>query len=178
MFDIVNSTTSFQYVNNYVDHIYALTDDYSYDLFSQEAVPFAQIALHGLVTYTSQYINEREEYTTQFLKDLEYGTVPSFIFTHEPTEALRFSYGLRLFSTEASGWENEAVQQYQIFNEVLGDVQDQFIVNHRKLANNVYETTYENGKRIIVNYSQTRSYVADGVTVEPRGYAVIGGAAQ
>lgn len=178
MFDIVNSTKSFQYVNGYSNHIYELTDDFSYDLFSQKAVPFIQIALHGLVTYTSQYINEREEYTTQFLRDLEYGTVPSFIFTHEPTEALRFSYGLRLFSTQSSSWENEAVQQYQIFNEVLGDVQDQFIVNHRQLANNVFETTYENGKRVIVNYSNSRSYIADGVNVEPRSYAVIGGAAQ
>lgn len=178
MFDIVNSTESFQYVNNYTDHIYELPDDYSYDLFSQRSVPFMQIALHGLATYTTQYINEREEYTTQFLRDIEYGTVPSFIFTHEPTEALRFSYGLRLFSTASSNWENEAVQQYQIFNELLGDVQDQFIVDHKQLANNVFETTYENGKKVIVNYSHSRTYIGDGINVEPRSYGVIGGAAQ
>lgn len=177
IFDIVNSTKSFQYVNGYSDHIFHLTDDYSYDLFSERSVPFLQMALHGLVTYTSQYINEREEYSTQFLRDLEYGAAPSFIFTYEPTEALRFSYGLRLFSTESSSWEDEAVKQYQTYNEVLGDVSNQFIVSHRKLADKVFETTYENGKRIIVNYSD-RIYSGNGVLVEAKNYAVIGGGSQ
>lgn len=174
-FDIVNGTRTFQYVNSHVDHIFGMEDDYSYDLFSKKAIPFRQIALHGLVSYTSNFINEREEYRQQFLKDIEFGAVPSFVFTYEPTERLRFSEALRLFSSQYSNWEDEAVEQYQIFNEALGDVQDQFIINHQALANNVFETTYENGKRIIVNYG-TRPYVHDGVTIEGLSFEAIGGA--
>lgn len=54
------------YMLSGADHVNALPDDYSYDLFSQEAVPFAQIALHGLITYTSGYENDRQQYKHDF----------------------------------------------------------------------------------------------------------------
>lgn len=166
------------YVAPYVNAIDHMTDDYSYDLFSDEGVPFAQIALHGLIPYTSLEANERQQFKNDFLHDMEYGANPSFIFTYENSEDFKYAYELHLFSPHFTDWETAAVEEYQKFNEALGDVQNQFIVGHRTLAPKVKETTYENGKRIIVNYG-LEPYTDGKITVKPQDYLVVkGGATQ
>lgn len=173
-FDIVGGTSTKQFVNQHVDHIIYQSDDYSYDLFSSRAVPFIQIATHGLLTYSPEYVNERQEFGNQLLRDLEFGSAPAFLISKEPTDLLSRAFGISPFSTQFSDWETEAVRHYQIYNEVLGDVQDQFIVDHRQLAPQVFATTYENGKRVIVNHAST-PYRNDGITVEARSYTIEGG---
>ncbi|PYI56342.1 DUF5696 domain-containing protein [Paenibacillus flagellatus] len=158
----------------YVSAIDRMPDDYSYDSFSASAVPFMQIALHGLVSYTSDYANDREQYHLQFLRDLEYGSAPSFIFIYENGEQFKYAFELHPFSPSFQDWESEAVQEYQRMSEALGDVQDRFIVNHRTLAPEVKETTYDGGKRIIVNYG-TKPYEAGGLTVKPMDYLIVKG---
>lgn len=162
------------YVLPSVSAIDNLNYDYSYDLFSDESVPFIQIALHGLISYTSQPINERQQFEYNFLHDLEFGAHPSFVFTHSDPEKLKYAFDLHFFSPQFSDWEALAVAEYQKYNEAFGDVQDQFIVNHRTLAPKVKETTYENGKRIIVNYDII-PYRSGSLVVEPLDYVIIKG---
>ncbi|WP_245375579.1 DUF5696 domain-containing protein, partial [Paenibacillus eucommiae] len=161
---------AFPYVGT-IDH---LIDDYSYDSFSGTAVPFIQIALHGLVQYTSSYANDRQEYRKQFLRDLEYGSAPSFIFIYENAENFKDAYKLHLYSPDFRNWETDAVQEYRKMNEALGDVQDQFIVGHRTLAADVKETTYAGGKRIIVNYGSA-TYTSGEIAVKPLDYLIVEG---
>ncbi|RAV21432.1 DUF5696 domain-containing protein [Paenibacillus contaminans] len=165
-----SSSFAFPYVGT-IDH---LVDDYSYDSFSETAVPFIQIALHGLVHYTSSYANDRQEYRKQFLRGLEYGSAPSFIFIYENAESFKDAYELHLYSPDFRSWEKEAVQEYREMNEALGDVQDQFIVGHRTLAAEVKETTYAGGKRIIVNYGGT-AYTSGEISLKPLDYLIVEG---
>ncbi|TNJ65667.1 hypothetical protein FE784_13490 [Paenibacillus hemerocallicola] len=158
----------------YMSTVESLIDDYSYDSFSETSIPFIQIALHGLVNYTSSFINERDEYQKQFLRDLEYGSAPSFVFIYENAEDFKNANELHLYSPDFRSWETQAVQEYQRLNEALGDVQNKFIVNHRQLAPEVKETTYQGGKRIIVNYGPT-TYSSGGITVKPLDYLIVKG---
>lgn len=160
------------YTLGQVNHIYYLADDYSYDLFSAKAIPFAQIALHGLITYSSAPENDRSEYNRDFLRDIEYGSYPSFDFTMVKSEELSGVYTYAPKSSTFSDWKVEAIEQYQRYNDVLGDVQDQFIVGHRELASGVMETEYENGKKVIVNYNRT-PYQQGGIYVPAMDYMVI-----
>lgn len=162
------------YVLPFTSAIDNLNYDYSYDLFSDESVPFVQIALHGLISYTSQPVNERQQFDNNFLHDLELGAHPSFVFTHSDPEKLKYSMGLHYYSPQFSDWEPLAIAEYQKYNEAFGDVQDQFIVNHRTLAPKVKETTYENGKRIIVNYDII-PYRSGSLVVDPLDYVIIKG---
>ncbi|MCU6710204.1 DUF5696 domain-containing protein [Paenibacillus sp. J5C_2022] len=175
-FPLVGGNSTNNYVNASMDHIYHLASDYSYDVFSDRAVPFAQIALHGLVSYSSSYANQRDEYHKQFLKDIEYGAVPSFILTHDESEKLRFAYGIQLFSSEYANWASPAVKEYQRYNMALGDVQDQYIVDHRQLADGVFATTYSGGKSVIVNYNRY-PYAGDGIRVGAEDFTVVQGGA-
>ncbi|MGO4271692.1 DUF5696 domain-containing protein, partial [Paenibacillus sp. TAF58] len=58
----------------------------------------------------------------------------------------------------------------------LGSVQDQFIANHKSLAPNVKETTYENGTRVIVNYN-LEAYRSGDLDVPAQNFVVIQGGA-
>lgn len=170
----IRGTQSSNFAFPYVSTIGHLIDDYSYDSFSETSIPFVQIALHGLVNYSSAYVNNRSEYQKQFLRDLEYGSIPAFAFIAENAEDLKNANNLHTYSLDYREWETQAVQEYQKFNEALGDVQNKFITNHRQLAPDVKETTYAGGKRIIVNYGNT-TYSSGGITVRPLDYLIVKG---
>ncbi|MEI7025424.1 DUF5696 domain-containing protein [Paenibacillus sp. y28] len=157
-----------------VNHIQRMPDDYSYDLFMDEAVPFAQIAVHGLITYTSDWINMRDQYRRDFLRAIEYGFYPSFTFTSSPQQEMKGAYWIWYYSMNYRDWEAKAVEEYQRYNEALGDVQNKFIVNHRAIEPNVMETVYEGGKRVIVNYNQQPVQV-EGVTVQAQDFVALPG---
>jgi len=162
------------YTIGQANHLHRLDDDYSYDLFIDRPVPFLQIALHGLVTYTSDWANMRDQYRNEFLRSIEYGSYPSFIFTHAESEDMKGAFWIWYYSLNYRDWETMAVEEYQRYNEALGDVQNKFIVNHRNLAPKVFETTYEGGKRIIVNYD-TAPYTGGGLNVPAQDFIVLTG---
>jgi hypothetical protein len=172
----VEGKSSNFYALPYINHIQTMIYDHSYDLFTDEAVPFAQIAAHGLITYSSEYANNREEDVKDFLRDIEYGAVPSFIFTRAETKEYVNAYGIRYYNTHFPDWESFASEQYKQYNDALGDVQDQFIISHRTLADNVKETTYANGKRVIVNYN-LEPYREGNIDVPAQNFIVIRGGA-
>ncbi|WP_248926832.1 DUF5696 domain-containing protein [Paenibacillus hamazuiensis] len=159
-----------------LQHMHRMEDDYSYDLFVDRPIPFAQIALHGLITYTSEWANMRDQYRGEFLRSIEYGSHPSFIFTSAESREMKGAYWIWYYSLNYRDWETTAVEEYQRYNQALGDVQSKFIVGHRTLAPKVNETTYEGGKKIIVNYD-TVPYSAGGITVPAQDFIVIPGGA-
>ncbi|XEC92910.1 DUF5696 domain-containing protein [Paenibacillus tarimensis] len=163
------------YMLPYTEHIYTMPDDHSYDSFVDESVPFMQIALHGLVSYSSAPVNQREDYVNEFLRSIEYGSEPSFVLTYAGTEELLRTIGLRgFYSTYYKDWTTEMLKQYQLFNESLGHLQGQLITSHRTITEGVKETVYEGGTRVIVNYNRT-PYRSGDVQVEAENFTVIKG---
>jgi hypothetical protein len=158
----------------YLDHIYNIYDDYSYDAFLDEPVPFLQIALHGLVSYSTSPINNRDDYTKSFLRAIEYGAHPSVEFTYLTADELLRTKSTRGFNPYFGDWLDEVQMQYQLFNKALAGVQDQFIVGHRSLRDGVRETIYENGTRIIVNYNVVPYRMGD-IVVEAESFVLIEG---
>jgi hypothetical protein len=143
-------------------------------LFVDRAVPFAHIALHGLISYTGEYANLRDQYKNEFLRSIEYGANPSFVFTNAESIDMKGAYWVWYYSMNYKDWESKAVEEYQRFNTALGDVQGKFITGHKQLAPNVFETTYDGGKRIIVNYN-LQSYSGGGISVPAQDFIVVNG---
>lgn len=156
-------------------HIEQMDYDYSYDLFVDKTIPFSQIALHSLVNYSFDYGNMSGNARESFLKGIEYGATPSFLVTYEDSHRLLESSSMyRFYSTHYKDWETEIVSQYQDYSHALGDVQNQFIIGHKELAKGVYETTYEKGKRIVVNYN-LYPYKYEETVVEAEDFIIIEG---
>lgn len=160
------------YLIDLAGHVDGLTSDTSHDMFVTRSVPFAQIALHGLVTYTLGYANLSDDYRNSFLKGIEYGAEPSFLIAYAPPSDLLRSKSLQdLYSVHFRDWLVEMVSMYQRYNEAMGGLRGSFITDHRQLADGVYETNYEDGTKIIVNYNET-PYVSEGRRVDAGEFAV------
>jgi hypothetical protein len=172
----VTAVNANAYVWEDLKHIPHLMDDYSYDVFVDEAVPFNQIVLHGSVTYTSEWANVRQESRTEYLRGIEYGAYPTYVFASAPSDKLRHSYSIWYYSLDYRNWLDRLSKEYTRVNEALGDVQDKRIVGHRTLAENVKETTYEGGQRVIVNYGSSEFVLGD-LHVPAQDFTVVKGGA-
>src|SRR5699024_6242082 len=84
----VHVTSANFYALPEISHIEQMDKDYSYDLYVDETIPFAQIAIHGLASYSFSYGNMSGNATENFLKSIEYGAVPSYLITHEESHRL------------------------------------------------------------------------------------------
>ena len=67
------------------------------------------------------------------------------------------------------------LDEYQTQSVRMGYLQDIAIVDHRELAEEVYETVYEDGSRVIVNYSDRNAWTDGEIVVEPLDFIHIGG---
>lgn len=120
--------------------------------FGDESVPFYQMVMHGSVAYTGQPINLFYDDVGQVLRMIEYGYTPCFELTNEGVSRLSSTDYEILFSARFEAWENEIAEYAASFQEITQAVGTRAFTDHRKLAEEVYESTFETVK-IIVNYS-------------------------
>ncbi|NLU40625.1 MAG: hypothetical protein GXX08_00285 [Firmicutes bacterium] len=139
-----------------------------------ESVPFYPIVLHGYIPYAGEPVNLAGDYRRSILQSVEAGASLHYeLFFSSPSvvKDTPFNY---LFGAGYRDWLEEAAQLYEQVNALLGQVQDQRIVGHRKVMDDVYETTYEDGTRVLVNYGRKDVVIGD-VRVAAMDFAVYQG---
>ncbi len=142
---------------------------------TDQSVPFYEIALHGYIDYAGEALNMSDDQNVRqhVLKALETGANLNFKWFFAKSSSVketRFEY---LYSAHYSNWIGEATAAYQEVDAVLRKLRTQVIKDHRTLAKGVYETTYEDGTTVIVNYNGYAVH-AKGNVVEAMGYLVGG----
>ena len=161
------------YAIPYADRLdWAPMDSTHYDLFG-ETVPFYQIVAHGLVVYTGEPFNLVNDGQRTFLHQVEYGAIPHFVLTQANSALLYRTTANQHWSTQYDFWRDEVIRQYRMM-EPLAPLANQFIVGHTRLAEGVYQTTYEDGTRVVVNYT-TQPYAAGPVSVSAQNFVVVRG---
>ncbi|OBZ17664.1 DUF5696 domain-containing protein [Bacillus sp. FJAT-26390] len=159
----------------YADHIVnAPLYNSGYNI-TDRGVPFYEIALHGYIDYAGEALNIADEQTMRHhvLKALETGANLNFTWFYAESSSVKGSEFDYLFSANYRNWIGEAKSAYDEVNAVLSGVQTQPIINHRMLEKGLYQTTYEDGTTVIVNYNDYAINV-NGDAVESMGY-LIGG---
>ncbi|WP_309120212.1 DUF5696 domain-containing protein [Paenibacillus sp.] len=141
------------------------------DFLVDTTVPFYAIALHGLLTYSSVPSNQRANPTTDFLKGIEYGALPSFIVSHIDSSAMTRTIFSNFYQTRFDNMEKQISKEYDAIHQALGDVWDKAITGHREVAEGVYETAYETGKSVWTNYNDV-AVNYEGVKIAPMSFAV------
>lgn len=169
---LVGVTTGNAYVLGLVDFITDIPMWATNDTFIDEQIPFYQLATHGLATYYTPPINLSTNPGRDLLRAVEYGALPSFVLSFEPSWKLRYTLSSDMYSTYYLDWLPEVMRQYQLVNKSMFKVHDQFMINHQKLDANVYITEYENGIQFIVNYS-SQAYIFNGIEIEGNSFIVI-----
>jgi hypothetical protein len=169
----VSMTGSNIYASSYADSLAMVPlDSTHYDIFD-ETIPLYQIAVHGLTQYSGYPFNLISDSQHMLLRQIEYGAIPFFVLTKESSSNLARTNWSDLYSSQYYYWKDEVVKQYQVM-EKLSPLSSQFISDHTKLAEGVFQTTYEDGTRITVNYNSF-PYSDGQIEVPPMDFVVLEG---
>lgn len=125
------------------------------------SVPVLQMVLHGSVVYGSQPINvSNMSYDDALLKCIEYGCVPSFMFTHSDDTGISYNS----YATQTAKMYSRAKQLLPVMN--------MSITSHEKVTDGVYKITYDYSKVFYVNYNPSLVEV-NGIMVSAKDFVVI-----
>ena len=134
-------------------------------------VPFYQIAIHGMKDYTSEAINLSGDYKTMMLECAEYGAGLNFTFMAANTSVLQDSAYSCYTSSGYQPWRDETVAIMLKYQSDMAGLNRQRISEHECLSDGVTVTTYEDGTKVYVNYTEA-DYQNGNVTVPSREYLV------
>jgi len=141
------------YMFGFMDAYYDMPLSNNGYIYTSEAVPFLQIVLSGYVPYYGPAMNFSSDPQTDLLRHVEYGVYPSFFLTQEVTGKIINTRSSWLYTSSYQQWDGEINQTYQWLNALLGPFKGQSIIAREMLADGVAAVTYENGKQILVNYT-------------------------
>lgn len=163
------------YASPYARHIVDAPVSNSGFNITDEAVPFFQLVYHGFVQYAGQAWNMADDQDShvQMLRAIETGSAPYYTWFYADPSAIKLTSFDALYSADYRRWIEESAERYKELRNVLQDVQNQTIVKHEKLSKGVYQTTYEKGKTVIVNYNDA-AVEWNGTRVAAKSYWVGG----
>lgn len=144
---------------------------YAYSIIDK-TVPFYQLAIHGHVNYTGEALNLTQDFEHELLKSAESGAGLAFSVMDETTFALQKTLYTKYFGSEYDAWHERIVEIYNRYNNELGHVFNQEMVDHEFITDKVVCTTYADGTKVYVNYHYD-DYKVGGVTVPARDYKVV-----
>ena len=135
------------------------------------AVPFYQIALHGMKDFTGAPINLIGDYMEEFLNCVEYGAGLNFTFMAEDGKVLQNSYHSTLYGANYDAWAEDAAALITKYQEDMKGLNQQRIVSHEKLSDFTTVTGYADGTKVYVNYGSDEA-TENGVVIPARSYTV------
>lgn len=125
-----------------------------------KTVPLLQMVLHGSVCYGSEPVNLFENSQDAVLKAVEYGAVPSFVFTYDKCDVL--DYGV---------YATQTAKFYSSVKRML-PLMDMKITSHEQVVSGVYKITYDFSKVVYVNYNPSVVEV-NGILVSAKDFIVV-----
>jgi len=160
------------YVLKYTNRLFDIPVEDSGNIITNEVIPFYQMVVHGYIPYSSTPGNLFYDYQKQKLKWVEYGCMPYFKLTYCKSDVLKYTDYNSLFSSYYKEWLNIAADTYKEFNERLGELWYEEIVEHEQLQNDVYKVTYETGMKVYINYNQVDVFT-EGYKIKALEYLVV-----
>jgi len=160
------------YAWKYLDAYLSMPFMHSNYYYYTDVIPFIPMLLKGIIPYFNAPLNFNALGDTMILTMIDYGMAPNYILTEQPTETMRFTRSSVYFTTQFDVFKEDIKTNYDQLNDIYVAVGQARIVSRNMLALGVAETTYDNGKTVIVNYTNTDITVGN-VTVIARTAEVI-----
>lgn len=157
----------------YVDLLTEVPYEDSGYQFTSQSVPFYQIVMHGLREYTGTPGNLSSDMDRELLRWVEMGYMPYFELTWDSTEALMYTDYQSLFTAQYTEWLERVAEISETFTTGdVGGLRTALIVEHTRLAADLYRVTYDNGAAVYVNYGESEIQ-ADGYAIPAMDYLVV-----
>lgn len=142
-----------------------------YDMFTED-VPFYQLVMHGITDYSSTPINLSGDIKYFTLKSIEYGASLRYDLACQNTDLIHSTTAKSLFSGDYNTWIKKILETESEISSFYSENSDSHIVSHKEVAENVYETMYDNGNKSIVNYNNS-DVTIDYLTIKAKDFVLI-----
>ena len=139
---------------------------------TDESVPFYQMAVSGLASYSYSPINLTGDSKRLFLKSVETGAMPRF--TWIGGGQLKDTGFSNFYSVSAADWYGRAVEYYSAFCKVNLATEGSALYSHKKIQANVYETAWQNGCTVITNFGK-ENVMINGTEIPAEDYKIMEG---
>ena len=142
-------------------------------------IPLYEAVYHGVLLYnlSTEVVNSQPG-EDSYLRTVEYGALPlAYFYGHFVLETNKNWLGQRDYRYDsAAGLKQTVADLRRVYDDVerLKHLQMEFLEGHRQVADNIFETTYGNGQRVLVNYRQTPYSLPGGGLVPARGWLLQG----
>lgn len=138
-----------------------------------EEIPFRQLVMNGLINYTTLNVNETGADKNYFLlQALELGSSPKFAITAKSLDVVKNKVYSDYVSRQYSLLRDDIRELYLKYEEAYSQINSMEIANHVILADQVFETTYANGVKVITNYNKYPVEI-NNQNIEALGYQII-----
>lgn len=133
-----------------------------------EAVPLYSIIAGRFAILYSKPLNITDDVDQSILKCIEFGLLPKFEITEKSAAIFSDTNYSFLYSSDF-GTHKASIEKAADIVEKIGNVQ---LIAHRKIAPEVYESTYAGDVKVIFNYSDAAYTLENGIAVEAGSYLV------
>ena len=135
-------------------------------------IPLYQIAMHGLINYSTESLNAFYDQTYYKLKAIETGSDIKYTLGAQNFDQLQNTEYEYYNYIDYSAWKDTIIETYNEVSAVNSRVSDAKIIGHEYLTDDVVRTTYDNGISVVVNYSDS-NYSIGGISVDASDYVVL-----
>ncbi len=151
----VNAVTPNSYLWKYVTR-YLNADPFNSQFLAEtDTVPFISYLLQPVMEVYADYANFGFYNQQSILRMIDYNMNPSFVLTKESSHLLIDTNSSNYFSTEYSLYKDSIDNIYSQVNEALKDTYNATWINREVLYNGVIVNTYDNGVKIVINYTDS-----------------------
>ena len=154
-------------------HIVNLPGSSDYDM-TDYAVPFYQMVISGLVSYSGKAVNLAADTESAFLTALETGSGLHYtLLANSDSELIKDTRYDYLIGANASEWLPTIEAQYNRLREASVKLGGR-LVSYEVLQNGVVKSGYSGGGSVIINKTSMTVSV-DGKEIAPKGYLFMQG---
>ena len=142
-------------------------------LIETDTVPFLQLVLQNTMEIYGPYSNFSFYTTSDILRMVDYNVFPSFVLTDKPAYLLTDTNSRNYYSTEYDLYKELIDQIYTDVNYALQFTIGANWVDREVLENGVIVNSYDNGIKIVINYTEDFIVYDEGL-IAPLSYRVVG----
>ncbi|MBN2308850.1 MAG: hypothetical protein JXR94_07775 [Candidatus Hydrogenedentes bacterium] len=146
--------------------------------YVDERVPLYEVVYHGVLLYnlSTEGVNSQPG-EPGYLRNIEYGGMPvAYFYGHFLLDESKNWLGKRDYRYDDKDTLTQIATQLRgVYDDVarLSHLQLEFLEGHRQVAENVFETVYSNGERVIVNHGESAYALPAGGAVPPHAYRLV-----
>ena len=172
---IVSTSGGNGYAMPYVDLVIDAPVNGSHNNIALQEVPFYQIVFRGYVNLAGNAVNLDAEQDDLILKLAESGMSLYYDLMDAESTSFHDTTFTDCYACELDDHYDDMIKNYERLSAVYDAVGSSAIADYEIVNAEVKVTTFENGAKVYVNYSDADVEVG-GVTVKANDFKVVGGA--